>query len=171
MRIVCGFFIVSIFATSVVCQTESSTLLSHGPTLELSAYARFFSEVAALRAPTEPVYLNGQLSRLRYPALQESVGFSDSEAEYVQNAAVACERDLRTIERSGRAVTLTARLDSVDSQTAEKATQFGALLLRRNEVIRSAVEDLKAQVGSTRFSVLERFLTNRLSKPRFLPLR
>ena len=89
--------------------------------------------------------------------MQETIGLSDLEANLVKGAAVRCEEELRRTDRSGRAVTLSARLDSIDGQSANK--QFAILLLKRDHIISSTIEMLKAELGSPRFDLLQSFVT------------
>jgi hypothetical protein len=171
MRIACGFLIMLVYVIPVISQTASPAPPPQEPSLDASAWSRFFSEAAVLRTPTESVYLNGQITRLRHPTLQEAIGLTDKEAEYLKNVAFICETNLRTVERSARAAILTARLYSLDDQIGERdaLAQLAELSRRRNEVIRSSVEILKVELGSIRFHVLERFISDRLSQPNFFP--
>jgi hypothetical protein len=170
MRTTAGLFLIILtVATPCVCQSDSPPPQQHTSRSNLAAFSRFFSQVAALRSPTDPIVLNGHVTRLTYPSVQETIGLSDRETDLLKAAALRCEEELRRTERSGRAVTLSARLDSIDGQSESK--QFAVLLLKRDEIVTSTVEALKAALGSRRFDVVHSFVLEHSTTASYFPVR
>jgi hypothetical protein len=169
MRIADGvLLIVFTVALPCVCRSDSPSQQQHTSSSNLATFGRFFSQVAELRPATEAVYLNGQLSRLRYSTLQETINLSVREADLVTGVAVRCEEELK-IERSARSARLSARLGSIAGQSESK--EVTELLLKRNDIIATAAETLKAELGSTRFDVLASFVLEGSTRAKYFPLR
>lgn len=167
MRIAAGVLpIILMLAAPTFCLADSPAP-PQSPSGDLAMFSRFFSQVAELGAPTQVIYLNGQPSDLKYPTLQETIGLSDREADLVKAIAVRCEEERSNMNRSAGAVTLSARLDSIDGQTPNK--QYAALLRKRAQIIASAIETVRTELGSVRFDVLATFVVAGATKPGYFP--
>ena len=168
MRIADGVFLVILMlATPCVCLSDSPA--QQQASGNLAMFSRFFSQVAELGSPTQMIYLNGQPSDLKRPTLQESIGLSDREADLVTAVAVQCEEARNSIDGSARALTLSARLDSIDGRTENK--QYAALLRKRAEIIASAIETIRNELGPARFDYLATFVSERSTKLGYFPLQ
>ncbi len=130
-------------------------------------FSRFFSQVAELGSPTQVIYLNGQTSDLKYPTLQETIGLSDREADLVKAVAVRCQEEHSNLDRSAGALTLSARLDSIDGRTPNK--QYAALPRKRAQIIASAIDTMRTELGSARFDALAMFVVAGATKPGYFP--
>lgn len=133
-----------VLATPLVCRSDSPP--QQQPSFDIVMFSRFFGQVAELRPPTQMIHLNGQASDLKHPTLQEAIGLSDREAEVVTAAAVRCEEERSSIERSAGALTLSARLDSIDGRTGNK--HHAALLGKRAGIVESAIAPFRTALGS-----------------------
>lgn len=169
MRTLAGLLlIVSTFPNYSVCQSDSPP--QRHTERNLSAFAQFFNDVAALRHPTSPILLNGQLSHFRSTSLQEALGVSDREADILSAIAVKLQEDLREFGRTARAGTFSARLDSISGDSDSKK-QLLVLQLKRNGIISSAIETLKRDLGPNRFDTIDRFVLEGVAAGSYFPLR
>ena len=163
-----GFLIILTLTTPCVCLSDSPAQQQTSSS-NLAMFSRFFSQVASLGLPTEMIYLNGQRTDIKPPTLQESIGLSDREADLVKVVAVRCQEERNSIDRSAGALTLSARLDSIDGQSENK--QYAALLRKRGEIVATAIDTIKKELGSSRFDVLATFVSEGSTKPSYFPFR
>jgi hypothetical protein len=126
------------------------------------AWESFLRQVAALKGPAEPVFLNGEPSGLHFPTLQETIGLRK------------CDSALRALERAGGDLLLSARIEAIDHSQADPRVlaRAAAFLRSRNELVLAHVEKLESEMGSAAFRLVERFVSAAPPlRPYFTPVR
>src|SRR3954453_5305136 len=139
-----------------------------------ATYAFFLQKVALLHSG-EPFVLNGRDLEVTQPSIQQAIGLTDSEAEALHKLAFAFLAKIRALDETPKGFIFGARLRLMDSAVPERERarlrqQLDEIEDRHEEIIRSSVEELRAQLGEVRFQVVQSYIRSRNITDFFRPI-
>ena len=146
-------------------------LMSQQSLPDPAVYLSFFRQVAQLKQVSGPVLVNGQVSGLRRPTIQEALGLTEEEAQTLNALAADCEMKSRRFDDAVHRSTLEARLLAIASEGAsEKPTQQRKNLdSQYDEMVQDHIKQLKAEFGDSRFESLDAFIRSKKTGSSFFP--
>ena len=136
-------------------------------------YRSFFRQVAQLKQVSDPVLINGQASGLRQPTIQETLGLTENEAQIVIALAVDCELKSRSLDGALRLSTFEARLSSISIESEGASTAIAQqrknLERQLDEIVQDHIQQLKVELGDSRFEALDAYVRSRRIGSNFFP--
>jgi hypothetical protein len=152
----------------VLCQTGFSQEPDQKAPDPLT-YLAFLRQVTALKPASSPILLNGEATNLRHLTVQEATGLTDQETEILNAVAADCEARISRIDETVRTLTFEARLRSLQSEGASEwlAQRLRDLDKQRDDIIRDQIRQLEAELGASRFEVLDAYVRSKKSAASF----
>jgi hypothetical protein len=135
-------------------------------------YLVFFREVKFLKLESDRILLNGVATTIKHITVPEATGLTDHETQILNAIAEDCEAKVGRIDEAVRALTLEALLNSLASDGASKpvAQRLRGLDNQRDDIVREQIQRLKAELGASRFEVLNAYIRSKKSGTPFFPL-
>jgi hypothetical protein len=152
------------------CQSVVSEAPPPGP--DAATYGKFFSQVAMMKGSTLPAVVTEKYEVvITRPGVQETLGLTDAEMEFLNSIASDCVRAVGRLTPSGSAI-FEARLRSIESgetlaQMEQRQRREDG---RRDQVVLDRVEQLKKALGDSRFATVEAFLRGKTPATDFFPM-
>jgi len=158
-----------------LCQGICQIGLSQGTTTEVPdprTYLAFFREVTALKSDSDGVLVNGVVTTIKRVTVQEAIGLTDPETQILNTRAEDCEAKIRSIDGAVRALTFEARLRSIQSEGAPEplGQWLRGLENQRDEIVREQIQQLKSELGASRFEILDAYVRSKKSETFFPPV-
>jgi hypothetical protein len=134
-----------------------------------ATYLAFLRQVLWLKQ--QPVLLNGQPTALIYLTIQEYIGLNDPETQILNEVAADCEAKIRPIDESVRSATFEARLHSIQSEGSSEwlAQRLSGLNNQLDRIVRDQVQQLKHDLGDSRFEILDKYVRSKKDEKSFFP--
>src|SRR5258705_5277758 len=79
-----------------------------------AAYPSFFGQVAQVKGGA-PIFVKGQETGMIQPSVQDSMGLTDTEIEFLHNLAVACVARIGMVDEAARPLVFEIHLRLIES--------------------------------------------------------